>query len=273
MARDESQIFCCISKTVSAIKYSVWYFALILIIIALLWSLQCGVVFLWSDYFTTFYYFVNDPTLSSYFLSNYVHAITSEHQSIDFSHIFENTLGLYFAYLLIVLFGFVYPDKQEWAHNLKLTFTSTIIYLIILPIPISLIALLTLPENVQAFCGFSGILCAVLGLSAFFYHKSLIAKIKNEKCIISYWIISNLLLIFLIICAILPTFLINPQINYQAHLVGLGLGYLIAWISNTYINTDKTVVKKWCLIGIGIIAIPTLIWVILMILCGASIFF
>ncbi|MDD3915325.1 MAG: rhomboid family intramembrane serine protease [Bacteroidales bacterium] len=273
MARDESQILCCITKTVSATKYSVRYLLFILIIIALLWSLQYSVVFLWPDYFTTFYYYINDPTLSSYFLSNYVHAITSEHQYIDYSHIIENTIGLFLAYLMIVLFGFFYSDKKEWVHNLKLTFSSTLIYLLILPIPISLIALLTLSENAQIFCGFSGILCAILGLSAFFYHKTITVKINYEKSKVVTWIMRDLLLFSLIIMIILQTIYINPQTNFQAHLVGLCLGYLIAWILNTYLNSDRMIVKKYCLVGIGIIAIPTLIWIILMILCGVGIFF
>ncbi len=273
MSKNDSHILCFISKIVSALTYSGWYLALISIICVLLWLLQYGGVFLWSDYFTTFYYFVNDPTLSSYFLSNYVHALTLEYPFIISSHIIWNTIDLYGAYLLIVLFGFAFCDKKEWAQNLKITFFSTIIYLLILPIPIFFTAIRTLPENAQVFCGFSGILFALLGLSAFFYHKILAVKIKNEKSKVVNWIKSNLLLILLIISAIFPTSLIDSQTNFVAHLVGLGLGYLIAWILNTYLNSDNMVVKKRCWIGIGIIAIPTLIWVILMILCGASIFF
>ncbi|MCQ1537849.1 hypothetical protein FTO68_02455 [Methanocalculus taiwanensis] len=207
-------------------------FLLYLIFLAVLFSLllcfQYAIIHVIPVEFTLrhIYLNVNDPNLTSMFLSNYMH------NPLDSSHITNNLYSTYLLIICIFILGTVILPALGSPMPPKFFPATFLVFLLALPFSISGISILSAPVMGKEWSsGFSGITYAFLGLF-FFLMLSLVyrrvLKRRSDMTSRSMFLLfsGTFLTLTLVICQIFSELHLG-WVNVYAHLGGFLLGLLI----------------------------------------------
>lgn len=236
-------------KYADALRYTRFFGISILILAVLLIGIQILVIQN-PDLENIFYLFPDNPSLSSFYLANYVHD-----QANLLRHLGGNILIMVLTGFGIIGTGFLMRNRTKWAESLKICYFSLLTFLLCFSVLIFYPLYLTLAgtsDNMPV-GGFSGTVCALIGLGCFFRYRSCSEKLPDIK--------ENryrLLLPFLAPVLFAGFICIFP--NILPHIEGYVLGYLTAWVYDTIFNSKNRHKITLCVFLLIGLVVPTLIW-------------